>query len=110
MDWKKKFSQEIQMASDVRARGNEGQARVCARRAAGEVTREYFHRHGVSVSSDSAYDLLKMLLEIPDLPEAARREAEYLTTRVTEAFVFPVEVDLLQSAAALAKSLLPDSD
>ena len=118
MDWKKKFLQEIQLGSDARARGNEGQARVCARRAAGEVVREYFRRRGsraeigitMSVHTSSVYDLLKILLEIPDLPEAARREAEYLTLRVTEAFVLPVEVDLLRSAAALAKSLLPDAE
>ena len=108
MDWKKKFSQEIQMAVQARARGNEGQARVCARRAAGEAAREYFQRRGASVRTSSAYDLLKALLEIPDLPAAARREAELLTMRVTEAFQLPVEVDLLQSAAVLAASLLPD--
>ncbi len=124
MDWKKKFSQEIQMAVQARARGNEGQARVCARRAAGEAAREYFQRRGrtaraeptglagitLSVRTSSAYDLLKALLEIPDLPDAARREAEFLTMRVTEAFQLPVEVDLLQSAVALAASLLPDVD
>ena len=110
MDWKKKYSQEIQLALDARARGNEGQARVCARRAAGEVVREYFHRRGVSVRTYSAYDLLKTLLEIPTLPEVARREAEFLTMRVTEAFILPVEVDLLQSAANLAQSLLPEAD
>jgi hypothetical protein len=45
------------MAVEVRARGNEGQARVCARRAAGAVLREYFQRRGLPVRSPSAYDL-----------------------------------------------------
>ena len=107
------------MAVQARARGNEGQARVCARRAAGEAAREYFQRRaeptgltGITLSArtSSAYDLLKALLEISDLPDAARREAEFLTMRVTEAFQLPVEVDLLQSAVALAESLLPDVD
>ena len=110
MDWKKKFSDEIQMAAEARQHGNEGKARVCARRAAGEVVREYFNRRGISVRTSSVYDLLKTLLENPDLPPAPRREAEYLTLRMTEDFNLPVEVDLIQSAVLLAQSLLPDAD
>ena len=110
MDWKNKFVSEIQMAVDVRARGNEGQARVCARRAAGVVLREYFQRRGLPVRSSSAYDLLKDLLSLPNLPDAVYRAAEYLTLRVTEEFKLPVAVDLIQEAWTLAESLLPDSD
>ena len=96
------------MAATARMRGNEGQARVCARRAAGLVVHEYFQRSGMPVRSSSAYDLLKALLEMHDLPEEARREAQYLTMRVNEEFKLPLEVDLLQAAATLAKCLLPD--
>jgi len=110
MDWKNKFAAEIQMAVEVRALGNEGQARVCARRAAGAVLREYFQRRGLPVRSSSAYDLLKELLDLPDLPDPAYRAAEYLTLRVTEDFKLPLDVDLVQEARTLAESLLPDSD
>jgi hypothetical protein len=109
MDWKNKFALEIQMAVEVRARGNEGQARVCARRAAGVVLREYFQRRGLPVRSTSAYDLLKDLLSLPGLPEPVYLAAEYLTLRVTEEFKLPVDVDLIQEARTLAESLLPDS-
>ena len=105
--WQEKFRQEIERANEVRARGNEGQARVCARRAAGIAGREYFARSGIQAASPSAYDLLKELLEMDDLPVDARRSAEHLTLRVTEEFKLPVAVDLVQEALTLCERLLP---
>jgi hypothetical protein len=110
MDWKIKFDREIQIAVQARQHDNEGQARVCARRAAGVVVHEYFIRRGVPVRNDSAYDLLKNLSGVAGLPEELRQAAEFLTLRVTEEFKLPVEVDLLQAAQTLAKGLLPGSD
>ncbi len=106
-DWKKTFEKELQMAAEARARGNEGQARVCARRAAGAVIHEYFLRRGVSARSTSAYDLLNALLDVPGVPNEALRAAEYLTLRVNEEFKLPVDVDLIEEARTLGKSLLP---
>jgi hypothetical protein len=110
MDWKNKFDLEIQRALDVRARGNEGQARVFARRAAGVIVREYFQRCGLPVRSSSAYDLLKELLELPGQSVTVRWAAECLTLRVTEEFKLPIDVDLIQAAQTLAESLLPGSE
>ena len=42
MDWQAEIQAELEKAQQARARGNEGQARVCARRAAGIAAREYF--------------------------------------------------------------------
>jgi hypothetical protein len=109
MDWKTKFNLEIEKAFEVRALGNEGQARVCARRAAGVVVREYFQRRGLLVRTSSAYDLLLELLQVPDLPEPARQAAEYLTLRVTQEFKLPITVDLIQAAQTLADNLLAGS-
>jgi hypothetical protein len=106
-DWKKTFEKELQMAIEARVRGNEGQARVCARRAAGAVIREYFLRRGVSSRASSAFDLLQVLLDIPEIPEEARRAAGYLTLRVDEEFKLPVTADLVEEARTLCKSLLP---
>ena len=49
MEWKTKFEQEMGLAKTARARGNEGQARVCARRAAGALERP---RHGAGEAPD----------------------------------------------------------
>jgi hypothetical protein len=106
-DWKKVFEKELQMASDVREHGNEGQARVCARRAAGVVIREYFLRRGLTVRVSSAFDLLQTLLNLPETPDEARRTAGYLSLRVNEEFELPIAVDLVEAARTLCKSLLP---
>lgn len=106
-DWKKTFEKELQMATEARMRGNEGQARVCARRAAGVVIREYFSRRAIPVRAVSVMQYLQSLLTLPDLPGEARQAAEYLTMRVNEDFDLPADVDLLEQTRLLRKSLLP---
>jgi hypothetical protein len=106
-DWKVSLEKEFQMAANARARNNEGQARVCARRAAGIAIREYLSRRGMRALSSSAYDLLQSLLELPDVPPAALQPARYLTLRVNEEFNLPVDADLVQEARTLCEQLLP---
>ena len=106
-DWKTKLENELQLAADARARNNEGRARVCARRAAGIAVREYLARRRIKTGSPSAYDLLKTLAEMPDIPAGARLAAEYLTLRVDEEFKLPAAVDLIHEARALCEQLLP---
>ncbi len=105
--WQEQFLKEIRGGQDARARNNEGQARVRARRAAGIAIREYLSRRGERALSTSAYDLLKLLLDMPDLPPGLRQSAEYLTLRVNEEFKLPVDADLIQEACALCEQLLP---
>jgi len=105
--WKNKFDQEILMARQARFLGKEGQARVCARRAAGIIVREYFLLHGFSVSTLSSYELLLKLLKISNLNDQARRAAEYLTLHVTHEFNLPVEVDLIEEVKILGRALIP---
>jgi len=105
-DWKAKIETEFERAKAARARGNEGQARVCARRAAGIAIREYYIRRGQPVRTSSAYDLLQQLVDEPQLPPQLKQSAIYLTLRVNEEFKLPVEVDLLQEARKLCDGLL----
>ena len=107
-EWKTKLAKEFQMAEAARARGNEGQARVCARRAAGVAIREYMTRHGIQVVSPSAVELLKTLVDLPDVSAVARSSAAYLTLRVDEGFKLPPGVDLIREAHLLCEQLLPD--
>ena len=105
-DWRTDFEMEITRAESARAKKNEGQARVCARRAAGIVLREYFARMGIPVRSPSAYDLLNLLAEQPLLPLDAKRAASSLTQRVDERFNLPTEADLIAEARKLCEALL----
>lgn len=97
---------EFSKAEQARARGNEGQARVCARRAAGLAAREYLSRRGIHPRTPSAYDLLNILKEDLSLSPALRSIAEHLTVRVTEEFKLPVDADLIAEAKTFCEELL----
>jgi len=105
-DWKAQLDLEFARAADARARGKEGRARVCARRAAGIAVREYYARRGQSIRTPSAYDLLQLLADEPHLSPELKQAAAYLTLRVNEEFKLPVEVDLLDEARKLCDGLL----
>jgi HEPN domain-containing protein len=108
-DWEAKIQAEFTQAERARAKGNEGQARVCARRAAGIAAREYFARQGRNFRTPSAYDLLNLLIQEESLSGELRRAAEYLTLRLNEEFELPVNVDLLEEARKLCEGLLQTS-
>jgi len=108
MDWHAQIRAELERAEQARERGNEGQARVCARRAAGIAAREYFRRQGRPLRTPSAYDLLRLLENEPHLSPDLRRAAAHLTLRVNEEFKLPPDVDLMAEARKLCRALLPD--
>lgn len=109
MDWQAQIESELEKAEQARARGNEGQARVCARRAAGIAVREYLNRQGIRPPSVSAYDLLNFLKEDPHLSTELRLIADHLTLRVNEEFKLPVEADLVAEARTFCKTLIPNA-
>jgi hypothetical protein len=108
--WRDDLDLEFSRARAARARGNEGQARVCARRAAGLAVREYLTRRGERVTTVSAYDLLNSLKDDPQFPPDLLPLVQHLTLRVNEEFKLPVEADLVAEAQALCRALLPDWD
>jgi hypothetical protein len=104
-DTKEEINKEFERAEQARAKNNEGQARVCARRAAGVAIRDYFIKNGIRTPNASAYDLLNRLKEQPHLPSDMKLFADHLTLRVTEEFKLPVEADLVAEAKALCEWL-----
>ena len=103
-----KIQSEFKRAEIARKQGNEGQARVCARRAAGIAIREYYTRRGKIVRTPSAYDLLQLLADEPQLSPDLKQAAVYLTLRVNEEFKLPIDVDLLDEARKLCAGLLKE--
>jgi HEPN domain-containing protein len=97
---------EFDQAEKARAKGNEGQARVCARRAAGIAIRDYLIRKGIRPPSRSAHDLLNLIKEETPLPPRLKLVADHLTLRVTEEFKLPVEADLIAESKRLCEWLL----
>lgn len=109
MDWQTQIDSEFEKAEQARARGNEGQARVCARRAAGIAIREYLTRRGIRPPSVSAYDLLNLLKDDPRLSPDLKLIADHLTLRVTEEFKLPVDADLVAEAKRFCRELLSEN-
>ena len=106
MNSREKIEEEFKRAEQARANNNEGQARVCARRAAGIAIREYLTRKGIHPPSTSSYDLLNLIRGDSLLSLDLRMIAEHLTLRVTEEFKLPVDADLVAEAHTLCDELL----
>ena len=101
------IDKEFERAEQARAKNNEGQARVCARRAAGLAIREYLTRkEGTPPRTSSAYDLLNQLKDGPLLSPDLNLIVHHLTLRVTEEFKLPVDADLVAEAKTLCNELL----
>ena len=105
-NWQSEIQAEFEKAAQARGRNNEGQARVCARRAAGIAIREYLSRRGIRPPSTSAYDLLNLIKEDAALPPDLKLIADHLTVRVTEEFKLPVDADLVEEAKQFCEELL----
>lgn len=106
--WREAFEGEIERAEAARLAGNEGMARVCARRAAGIAIREFLARRGTAWRSPSAYALLHTLQSMDDLPAEAILAAERLLMRVTPEFSLPIQADLIIESRRLAEALLDE--
>ncbi len=104
-DWELRFHNEIQMAENARNLGNEGMARVCARRAAGIVIGEYFRRKGLPDDDSSAYNRLRKLQNLTGMDDQIKTIAGHFLMRITPENVLPIEVDLLAEVYWLSKEL-----
>jgi quercetin dioxygenase-like cupin family protein len=96
---------ELRQAEIARRAGNEGRARVCARRAAGIAAGEYLNLLGIQTPGQSAYDHLLHLYEIDNISPLIRSLTGHFFERVSEDFSLPVEIDLIADARQLAAEL-----
>jgi len=96
---------ELEKAERARLSGNEGRARVCARRAAGMMAQDFLARHTLRLRNPGAYAALQALVEFPGLAPDLREAAIHLTSRVDEAFTLPANVDLIADARKLIGGL-----
>jgi len=100
-DWEEIFSKEIRQAEDSRLSGNEGRARVCARRAAGIVVGEYLFRSDDEFVGHGAYDNLRYFIALPDISPRLKDIASNFVLRVDVNHKLPVDVDLIEEALKL---------
>jgi hypothetical protein len=97
-----RIEQELRLARSSREQGNEGRARVCARRAAGwAVESIYQDDQGHGVSESNAYRWLLWLQEKGQCPLHIKQAAERLTTRVDQEFNLPFDEDPIEDAETI---------
>jgi len=108
--WNIRFKEEIQRAESARKEGNEGMARVCARRAAGIVAGEYLRINGIPLSDPSAYVRLKVLQHLPQIPAPVQKIVDHFIIRINPDHNLPVQADLISEARWLAGELLAGSN
>lgn len=104
--WRDQFNSELDHAEAARASGNEGMARVCARRAVGIVIGEYLRVKQISYSNTSAYDRIKYLISQESLSPQVRGVLEHFLLRIDIDHNLPVDVDLIGEARWLSETLL----
>jgi hypothetical protein len=97
---------EFENANRARVDGNEGRARVCARRAAGwavSFTRSL--NEGREIEAN-AYEMLQWLAQQADAPDAIRSAATRLAARVSLDHTLPFPEDPLEDARMIVEALL----
>jgi hypothetical protein len=90
--------EELLLAKQSRMEGNEGRARVCARRAAGSAAKLYLDRKGLISGSESVLKSLMIFAAEMDLPPRVQRAVSWLVRRVDQDYSLPEEIDLIQEA------------
>lgn len=104
--WVDTYKYELKMAQDSRSAGNEGRARVCARRAAGVMLGEYFRQENLPDPGPSAYDRLKYFVNILSVPEKIRETAQHFILKIDFDHNLPIQADLIAETEWLAYELL----
>lgn len=99
---------ELEAASRARRAGNEGMARVCARRAAGWAIGLVHQRLPDEGRKPNAYQLLRWYSSRVSTPAALRQAALRLTQRITKQLELPHHQDPLEDAQALVEAMFTD--
>ncbi len=89
---------ELHQAHSAREDGNEGRARVCARRAAGIAVRDYLLGLDKNPKGLNNFEILLDEAVRTVLPSGLAQSLDRLTMRVDENYNLPAEIDLLSEA------------
>ena len=99
------IQEELLLAKQSRMEGNEGRARVCARRAAGAAVLDHLNLRGKDIRSENVYQILKSFRRTEGLPDRVRKALDHLVQRVDHEHQLPSDADLIQEANILINYL-----
>jgi hypothetical protein len=115
MEWPERVQRELLAAEAARANGNEGMARVCARRAAGWTVQAFLGTQGIDLGTPDVLKHFRYLLNDRNLPPEARPILEHLLQPKIkddpeQDSRWPLEIDLVSEARQLFSLLFPQSN
>lgn len=102
-----RVAQELERAQEARAAGNEGRARVCARRAAAFAIGAWAD---LPASGWSVPKRLQAVARDARFSADVRAAAHHLTLRVTSDHQLPVDADPLADAQLLVRHFLRNAE
>lgn len=104
-----KIAKELSLARNAREKGNEGMARVCARRAAGIAVRDFLYNNGIEAPTLNNFEILLDKETRSTLPIEVMTLLEHLTLRVDENYNLPANIDLIRDAEEVIQLLIRES-
>ncbi|HNA84680.1 MAG TPA: gluconokinase [Nitrospira sp.] len=104
-----RIAQELFTAKQAWSAGNEGKARVCARRAVAAAAESWFAHRGEQVAQADAMAYLRRIQQHEAVPSAVRQAAERLTTAVTRRHDTPFTTDPISDASLIIAHLAADT-
>lgn len=99
------IEQELAVAEVAWKEGNEGKARVCARRAVARATEEWMERLAVPRWRGDAMEHLRQIQQDASFPLPIRQAAERLSTKVTQQQTAPFTTDPISDAKLIIMHL-----
>jgi len=104
--WERDFSKEIENARYSREAGNEGRARVSARRAAGIAAGVYLSQIMPDYKIKGALENLSDLQSHPDIRDNIKELVNIFLIRVDYDHNLPIEADLIEQAINVKNLLI----
>ena len=107
MRWQEQIEQEFAKASEGLKNGNDGLARVCARRAVALASQHWAEQHNLPAwQGDGMHQLRQIQGEIT-FPLSVREAAQRLLTKVTEQAHLPMTTNPITDARIILDYLNP---
>jgi uncharacterized protein (UPF0147 family) len=98
MNWLEKIEQELGKATEGLHNGNDGLARVCARRAVALASQHWAEQRNNPAWQGDAMQQLRQIQGETTFPSSVREAAQRLLTKVNEQAQLPITTDPITDA------------